>query len=82
MIRAQAGALLSAIAAAALKAGAHRYGVRFRIPGTLGGAVVMNAGAYGGEIRDILTETLLMDREAESFPFPGNSWKWDTGPAW
>ena len=31
----------------------------------------MNAGAYGGEIRDILTETLLMDREGRIFSLPG-----------
>ena len=56
VIRAQAGALLSAIAAAAPESRTHRYGVRFRDPRDPGGArVVMNAGAYGGEIRDILT---------------------------
>lgn len=31
------------------------------IPGTLGGAVVMNAGAYGGEIKDVVTETTYTD---------------------
>ena len=71
VIRAQAGALLSAIAAAALKAGLTGMEFASGIPGTLGGAVVMNAGAYGGEIRDILTETLLMDREGRIFSLPG-----------
>ncbi len=31
------------------------------IPGTLGGAVSMNAGAYGGEMKDVITETLYLD---------------------
>ena len=37
------------------------------IPGTIGGAVKMNAGAYGGEIKDILVETKVMDRDGKIF---------------
>lgn len=33
------------------------------IPGTVGGALFMNAGAYGGEIKDVLTEAVVVDRE-------------------
>ena len=32
------------------------------IPGTLGGAVMMNAGAYGGEMKDVVTETTYLDK--------------------
>ena len=34
------------------------------IPGTLGGAVCMNAGAYGGEIKDVVASVTLLDPEA------------------
>ena len=54
IIYAQAGAMLSAAAAAA--AAASLAGLEFAsgIPGSVGGAVFMNAGAYGGEIKDVL----------------------------
>ena len=35
------------------------------IPGTLGGAVRMNAGAYGGEMKDIVVETIYIDENGE-----------------
>ena len=53
-IYAEAGAMLSAVAAAA--ADNSLTGMEFAsgIPGTIGGAVFMNAGAYDGEIKDII----------------------------
>jgi len=33
------------------------------IPGSVGGALYMNAGAYGGEIKDVLTSTIVVDKE-------------------
>ena len=63
VIRAQAGALLSAVAAAARNASLTGFEFAGGIPGTVGGAVVMNAGAYGGEMKDVLTEaTVLTDK--------------------
>ena len=62
-IRAQAGALLSALAAAARDAGLTGMEFASGIPGTLGGAVTMNAGAYGGEMKDILTRVTVLDEE-------------------
>ena len=53
-IRAGAGALLSAIGSKALNAGLAGFEFACGIPGTLGGACFMNAGAYGGEMKDIL----------------------------
>lgn len=62
-IKAEAGALLSAVAA---KAAAHGLtGMEFAsgIPGTIGGAVVMNAGAYGGEMKQIVAKATVLTAE-------------------
>lgn len=65
VITASAGALLSGIAAKALEAGLTGFEFAAGIPGTLGGACVMNAGAYGGEMKDVLEEVLVMTQEGE-----------------
>lgn len=62
-IRAKAGASLAKIAAEALNEGPAGMEFAAGIPGTLGGAVVMNAGAYGGEIKDIICEAEVLDAE-------------------
>lgn len=64
-ITAQAGALLSSIASKALDN--HLTGFEFAsgIPGTLGGAVCMNAGAYGGEMKNILICATVLTKEGE-----------------
>lgn len=64
-ICAASGALLSAIAAAAKNASLTGFEFAGGIPGTLGGAVVMNAGAYGGEMKDVLEEVTVMDQEGQ-----------------
>ncbi len=62
-IHAQAGVLLSMIAKRALDAGLTGFEFAAGIPGTLGGACVMNAGAYGGEMKDVLQSvTVLTDK--------------------
>ena len=65
LVKAQAGALLSGIAAKAL--GAELSGFEFAsgIPGTIGGACVMNAGAYGGEMKDVLESVTVLTGEGE-----------------
>lgn len=64
-IRASAGALLSGIAAAAKNASLTGFEFAGGIPGTIGGAVVMNAGAYGGEMKDVLTRVTVLDKEGK-----------------
>lgn len=62
-VTAQAGAMLSVIAKKALEAGLTGFEFASGIPGTLGGAVVMNAGAYGREMKDVLVSVTVMTKE-------------------
>lgn len=71
-IRAQAGTLLSLAAKKALDAGLTGMEFASGIPGTMGGAVVMNAGAYGGEMRDILKEVTVLTPKGEILCLPGD----------
>ena len=64
-IYAQAGALLSAVSKKAMEAGLTGMEFASGIPGTLGGAAVMNAGAYGGEMKDILVSVTVLTDEGE-----------------
>ena len=65
VITAQAGASLAQIAKEALEHALTGFEFAAGIPGTLGGAVRMNAGAYGGEIKDILTKATVLTKEGE-----------------
>ena len=71
-IQAAAGALLSSIAVAARRESLTGFEFAGGIPGTLGGAVVMNAGAYGGEIKDVLKEVTVMDGDGKIFTLPAS----------
>ncbi len=64
-IRAQAGALLSKVGSVALEAGLAGFEFAAGIPGTVGGAVMMNAGAYGGEMKDILASATVLTGDGE-----------------
>ena len=64
-IRAEAGALLSQLALKAREASLTGLEFASGIPGTLGGACVMNAGAYGGEIGDVLKNVTILDENGE-----------------
>ncbi len=64
-IRADAGALLVTIAKKALEASLGGFEFASGIPGTLGGAIVMNAGAYGREMKDVVLETKVLTMDGE-----------------
>lgn len=65
VLYAQAGALLSKIAAEALAQSLTGFEFASGIPGTLGGAVMMNAGAYGGEMKHVLKDALALTANGE-----------------
>ena len=64
-ITAQAGALLKTIGEKALQSSLEGFAFAAGIPGPLGGAVCMNAGAYGGEIKDILVEAEVLTEDLQ-----------------
>ena len=62
-VRAGAGALDLNVARAAAEAGVAGLEFLSGVPGTIGGGLRMNAGAYGGEIKDVLVEASAVDRQ-------------------
>lgn len=64
-IWAEAGALLVKVARAAWQAGLTGLEFASGIPGSLGGAITMNAGAYGGEMKDVLASIVCCNQEGE-----------------
>lgn len=65
IITAGAGAILAAVAAKAAEASLSGLEFASGIPGSVGGAVVMNAGAYGGEIKDVLIDATVLTADGE-----------------
>ncbi|MGN0132371.1 MAG: UDP-N-acetylmuramate dehydrogenase [Lachnospiraceae bacterium] len=65
VITAQAGALLSTVAKTAAKSGLTGLEFASGIPGTIGGAVVMNAGAYDGEMKKVISRVTVMTEDGE-----------------
>ena len=64
-ITAQAGALLSKTANQAYKSGLSGMEFASGIPGSVGGGVAMDAGAYGGELKDIVETVTMCDENGE-----------------
>ncbi len=71
VLEAECGASLTALAAKAAKEGLAGLVFAYGIPGTLGGALVMNAGAYGGEMKDVAEETRILDEDLNERVFRG-----------
>lgn len=62
-LRAESGATLSRLASFAAARGLAGLEFAHGIPGTLGGAASMNAGAYGGEMKDVVTSVTYLDKD-------------------
>lgn len=62
-LRSESGATLSQLATRAAAQGLAGLEFAHGIPGTLGGAVSMNAGAYGGEMKDVVTGVIYLDED-------------------
>ncbi len=60
IIKAEGGALLSLVSRKALEEGLTGLEFASGIPGTVGGGVCMNAGAYGGEMKDIISKVVVL----------------------
>ena len=83
-IVADAGAKLSAVAMTAYENDLAGFEFAHGIPGNVGGAVVMNAGAYGGEMKDVIKWVKVLDEEGNivtlnneelEFPSAGSTFK-------
>jgi UDP-N-acetylmuramate dehydrogenase len=70
-VRAGAGALDLNVALRAAEAGITGLEFLSGVPGTIGGGLRMNAGAYGGEIKDVLIAATAVDRHGELRPMAG-----------
>ncbi len=68
-IEAEAGISLAALAQTALEAGLGGLEFAAGIPGSLGGAVVMNAGAYGGEMKDVVERVWAVGYQGDRHEF-------------
>lgn len=68
-MEAEAGISLSALAHTAVDAGLGGLEFAAGIPGSLGGGVMMNAGAYGGEMRDVVTHVVALDYAGQEHYF-------------
>lgn len=80
MVMAQSGILLSKLSRLLLERELAGFEFASGIPGTLGGAIYMNAGAYGGEMKDLLMEVTAMDENGTCGACQRTSWSWDIGP--
>lgn len=71
LITASCGVSLSALSVFAMEHGKKGLAFAFGIPGTVGGGVYMNAGAYGGELSDCLEYAVCIDAGGEKVTLSG-----------
>ncbi len=65
-----AGVSLATLCKYAQQAGLSGLEFAYGIPGSVGGGIYMNAGAYGGELRDVLAEVLVLDEDLKKHILP------------
>ena len=65
LIEVDAGAMLGALAQILLKQSISGFEFAAGIPGSIGGAIRMNAGAYGGEMKDIVKDVTVLNEKGE-----------------
>lgn len=68
----QAGATVARLCGFALESNLSGLEFAFGIPGSVGGGIYMNAGAYGGEIKDILISCCYLDKDGNKFEITGD----------
>lgn len=73
MIVAQSGALLSKVASVAFEHSLSGFEFASGIPGSIGGAVYMNAGAYGGSMSDVVVKTRYIDNDGNIKEITGDN---------
>ncbi|MBS0386318.1 MAG: UDP-N-acetylmuramate dehydrogenase [Proteobacteria bacterium] len=76
-IKAGAGALDSMVAKGAAKAGIAGLEFYVGVPGTIGGALTMNAGCYGRETKDVLVEATALTRAGARVTIPASEFGFD-----
>lgn len=76
-IIAQAGAPLSQVSKAAYEHSLSGLEFAAGIPGTVGGGVVMNAGAYGGEMSQVVTMVRVVDKNGETMELDNSTMEFD-----
>ncbi len=74
-VNAQAGAMNSAIASLARDNALAGFEFAAGIPGTIGGAMIMNAGAYGGEMKDITRQVQVLTPDGDIIKLDNNAMK-------
>ena len=74
-VTAKAGAMLIRVAKESGKAGLTGLEFASGIPGTIGGAMVMNAGAYGGEMKDVVTAVTVLTKDGKIKTLTGEEMK-------
>ena len=66
IIKADCGASITRLAAEAQRAGLSGIEFTYGIPGTVGGGVYMNAGAYGGSLSDVVVSSICLDTQNQT----------------